>query len=75
MTIDMQPIDYLHGKLKDMMYETEQKLEDALLGEGYEYLEGYMDALVKIYGLTYNVSFKYIDGEFDRLAEDTDETV
>lgn len=60
----------LHGELKNMMYECEQELAPLLensdeLGsdEDYEdtvqrlYNEGYMDALIAVYQLTYQLSF------------------
>lgn len=65
MAIDMQPIDYMHGLLKNLMYETEQKLLEVEQFDGSDYLEGYMDALVKVYGLTYDISFMHVDGKFD----------
>jgi len=66
--------DILHGELKNMMYECEQTLVPLLensnkLGsdEDYEdtverlYNEGYMDALTKVYGLTYQLAFAIAD--------------
>ena len=47
----------MHGELKNLMYECETKLADSLRGEGYEYLEGRMDALTEIYIMTYNLAF------------------
>ena len=35
--------DILHGELKNLMYEAETKLSEALRGEEYEYLEGRLD--------------------------------
>jgi hypothetical protein len=59
--------DILHGELKNMMYEAEQEYlqleENADSDEEYEdtvrrlMLEGYLNALVSIYTLTYNLSF------------------
>jgi hypothetical protein len=59
--------DILHGELKNMMYEAEQEYlqleENADSDEEYEdtvrrlMLEGYLNALVSIYALTYNLSF------------------
>jgi len=62
--------DILHGALKSLMLETEQILLPLLekqlavgSDEEYEdtvdrlYHEGYMDALVKVYKLTYDLSF------------------
>ena len=66
--------DILHGELKNMMYECEQILVPLLqnsneLGSDEEYddtvqrlyNEGYMDALTKVYTLTYNLSFAISD--------------
>jgi len=59
--------DILHGELKNMMYEAEQRYlplaEKADSDEEYEdtierlMLEGYLDALAEVYTLTYNLSF------------------
>jgi len=62
--------DILHGELKNMMYECEKELIPLLknsneLGsdEDYEdtiqrlYKEGYMDGLVAVYQLTYELAF------------------
>ncbi len=59
--------DILHGELKNMMYEAEQEYlpleENADSDEEYEdtvrrlMLEGYLNALVSVYTLTYNLSF------------------
>jgi hypothetical protein len=62
--------DILHGELKNMMYECEQTLVPLLENsnevgsdEDYEdtvqrlYNEGYMDALMSVYALTYQLSF------------------
>ena len=62
--------DILHGELKNMMYEIEQDLNpllenSELLGSEEEYedtidrltLSGYMDALVAVYALTYQLAF------------------
>jgi hypothetical protein len=53
--------DILHGELKNLMYEAETKLSVALLGEGYEYLEGRLDAFVEVYKLTYDLAFAISD--------------
>jgi hypothetical protein len=50
-------LDILHGHLKVLLLEAEERLNDALLGEGYEYLTGQLDALSHIYSLTYQLSF------------------
>jgi hypothetical protein len=54
---DISGLDIIHGELKNLMYEVETKLSVALLGEGYEYLEGRLDAFVEVYKLTYQLSF------------------
>lgn len=66
--------DILHGELKNMMYECEKILVPLLensneLGSDEEYddtverlyNEGYMDALVAVYQLTYGLSFAISD--------------
>jgi hypothetical protein len=53
--------DILHGELKNLMYQAETKLSVALLGEGYEYLEGRLDAFVEVYKLTYELAFAISD--------------
>ena len=66
--------DILHGELKNMMYECEKILVPLLensneLGsdEEYEdtverlYNEGYMDALMSVYALTYQLAFAIND--------------
>jgi hypothetical protein len=59
--------DILHGELKNMMYEAEQHLHMCIereekSGEVVDsmdrtYAEGYLDALVQCYHLTYSLSF------------------
>ena len=53
--------DILHGELKNLMYEAETKLSEALRGEEYEYLEGRLDAFVEVYKLTYDLAFAISD--------------
>ena len=66
--------DILHGELKNMMYECEQILVPLLENsnevgsdEDYEdtvqrlYNEGYMDALMSVYALTYQLAFAISD--------------
>ena len=53
--------DIMHGELKNLMYEAETKLSTALLGEGYEYLEGRLDAYTEVYALTYQLAFAIAD--------------
>ena len=44
-------VDILHGELKNMMYEMQNKDFD-----NKDWAEGYQDALVDLYCLTYNLS-------------------
>jgi hypothetical protein len=52
MDIDIDLIDVMHGELKNLMFEWQEKdFEDK------SYAEGYQDALVDLYTLTYQLSF------------------
>ena len=52
MDIDIDLIDVMHGELKNLMLEWQEKdFEDK------SYAEGYQDALVDLYTLTYQLSF------------------
>jgi hypothetical protein len=51
-------IDVLHGHLKTEMLDCEERISGALLGEGYEFLQGYMEALTNLYCMTYNLSIE-----------------
>ena len=53
--------DILHGELKNLMYEAETELSEALRGEQYEYLEGRLHAFVEVYALTYQLAFAISD--------------
>ena len=54
--------DILHGELKNLMYNTEQRLADADGADpAYPYLEGLLDAYVKVYQLTYDLAFAISD--------------
>lgn len=62
--------DILHGELKNLMLLAEQNLEAARNGdplgenehdESDDYHIGYMDALVEVYGLTYQLAFAISD--------------
>jgi hypothetical protein len=54
--------DILHGELKNLMYETEQRLDNADGADPvYPYLQGMLDAYVDIYALTYQLSFAISD--------------
>ncbi len=56
--------DILHGELKNLMLEAEQKLERATShADEYEWLEGYMQALTDMYKLTYDLSFAILDNQ------------
>lgn len=49
-------IDIMHGELKNLMYEWENKeFEDK------SYSEGYQDALADLYSLTYSLGFARMD--------------
>jgi len=55
-------LDILHGELKNLMYETEQRLANADGADPvYPYLEGMLDAYVDVYALTYQLSFAIAD--------------
>lgn len=63
--------DILHGELKNMMWEAEQHLDmcinrEEISGQAIDsmdrtYAEGYLDALVAAYQLTYDLSFAIAD--------------
>jgi hypothetical protein len=54
--------DILHGELKNLMYNAEQRLADADGADpAYPYLEGLLDAYVKVYQLTYDLAFAIAD--------------
>jgi hypothetical protein len=65
-------LDIMHGELKNLMLLGEKELERTLVveqesGEAMDsmertYAEGYLDALVSLYKLTYDLSFA-IGGE------------
>jgi hypothetical protein len=60
-------LDIMHGELKNLMLLGEKELERTLIveqesGEAMDsmertYAEGYLDALVSLYKLTYDLSF------------------
>jgi hypothetical protein len=64
-------LDILHGDLKNRMLEAEQHLQMCIereenSGEAIDsmdrtYAEGFLDALVSLYGLTYELSFAIQD--------------
>jgi hypothetical protein len=49
-------IDLIHGHLKVVMIDCEEKLERCDQDDEREWLDGYMQALTEIYCLTYNLS-------------------
>ncbi len=54
--------DILHGELKNLMYNTEQRLADADGADPiYPYLEGLLDAYDTVYQLTYALAFAISD--------------
>jgi hypothetical protein len=54
--------DILHGELKNLMYDTEQRLANADGADPiYPYLEGLLDGYVKVYQLTYGLAFAISD--------------
>jgi hypothetical protein len=69
-------LDIMHGELKNLMLLGEKELERTLIaeqesGEAMDsmertYAEGYLDALVSLYKLTYDLSFA-IGGKNEQL--------
>jgi hypothetical protein len=54
--------DILHGELKNLMYDTEQRLANADGADPvYPYLQGMLDAYVDVYALTYQLAFAISD--------------
>ena len=53
--------DILHGELKNLMLESEIKLERCTHSDEREWLDGYMQALTDIYKLTYQLAFAISD--------------
>jgi hypothetical protein len=51
----VSPLDLMHGYIKELMYDTQCLQENA--GGNADYLEGRMDALGELYGLTYRIGF------------------
>jgi hypothetical protein len=64
---NVNPLDIMHGELKNLMLIAEQELtfaieqeeesEEAMDSMQRTYAEGYLDALVSLYQLTYDLSF------------------
>lgn len=64
---DIPPLDIIHGELKNKMLEAEEhlnmcidreeKTEEAINSMDRTYAEGFLDALISVYDLTYQLSF------------------
>lgn len=54
--VEIPLIDLIHGHLKVVMVDCEEKLERCDQDDEREWLDGYMQALTEIYCLTYNLS-------------------
>jgi hypothetical protein len=69
----IDPLDIMHGELKNLMliwekeYETaveiEEESEEAMDGFERKYAEGFLDALCALYQMTYDLSFAIADRE------------
>jgi hypothetical protein len=63
--LGMDGADIMHGHLKTMMYEAEQRLAEYTDHDDEQYdqtvnrlhLEGYLDGLSELYSLTYAIAF------------------
>jgi len=63
----IDPLDIMHGELKNLMYEAEQEFnlaveeeertEEAMDSMERKYWEGQLEALGMVYALTYKLSF------------------
>jgi hypothetical protein len=53
--------DILHGELKNLMYDTENRLSGIEDGPARDYLEGVLDAYANVYQLTYQLAFAISD--------------
>ena len=53
---DINGLDIMHGELKNLMLIWEKEVEKAKEDE-LKYREGFLDALVALYNLTYQLSF------------------
>ena len=64
--ISIPLIDLMHGHLKVLMLEGEEKLQRCDQNDEREWLEGYMEALTDMYCLTYNLSIdrKHIEEKY-----------
>ncbi len=73
LAVDMRisGLDIMHGELKVLMLDVENKLAEYTDHENEQYdqtvdrlhLEGYLDALSDLYQLTYQLSFAIMDKE------------
>ena len=54
--VEIPLIDLIHGHLKVVMVDCEEKLERCDQDDEREWLDGYMQALTNMYCLTYNLS-------------------
>ena len=55
-------LDIIHGELKNLMYDVEREMENPGVDEEvFCYLNGKLDAYVKIYQLTYQLAFEIGD--------------
>ena len=54
--VEIPLIDLIHGHLKVVMVDCEEKLERCDQDDEREWLDGYMQALTELYCLTYNLS-------------------
>lgn len=53
--------DIMHGHLKNLMYECEDRLHETMESDEQQYWEGRMDTLTEMYVLTYNLAFAISD--------------
>jgi hypothetical protein len=53
--------DIMHGELKNLMYDTQNRLSGIEDGPARDYLEGVLDAYAEVYALTYQLAFAISD--------------
>jgi hypothetical protein len=51
----------MHGELKNLMYDTQNRLSGIEDGPARDYLEGVLDAYAEVYALTYQLAFAISD--------------
>jgi hypothetical protein len=52
-------LDIIHGELKNLMYEVEQDLENALPAQSnVSFLKGKLESYAELYELTYDIYFQ-----------------